>query len=161
MKQTIRLLSLLILVAGCLHGQDQFLWLRLSENRVITNAKFQTVVGETLIVVRAARITQVPLGDIVQLRVMNSSSMLEGVAIGAGTGLALGGLIGFSLQAMDKPGLPPVTTMVSLSLIGGIIGGTMAALEKPGDVVDMAGKSVEEKRDIIRALVARSVPEKH
>lgn len=159
MKRIIRLLSLLILMTGFLSGQDQYLWLRLSADRVVTNSKFRAVQGDTLIILWGGTVTPLPLSEVVQIRVMSGSSIFEGAMIGAGSGLAAGGLTGFTLQAMGKSGPSPATTMIAMGVIGAIVGATVSAIEKPGDLVDLSGKTVEEKRDIIRGIVLQKMLE--
>jgi hypothetical protein len=43
-----------------------------------------------------------------------------------------------------------------LGVLGAIIGSVSAAVESPGDVVDLVGKSVEDKREVIRTLILRN-----
>jgi hypothetical protein len=146
--------ALLLIGEGFASAQDQYLWIRLTGNRVMTNSQYQAVAGDTLVILRGGRITRVPICEIVQLRVINSSSTLKGVMIGSGSGLAVGALLGFSLQGKDGPG--SVTTIIALGVIGAIVGGTASALEKPGDVVDVSGMSIEEKRVLVREMVKQS-----
>ncbi|MBF8293729.1 MAG: hypothetical protein HW389_274 [Bacteroidetes bacterium] len=156
MKTVTLYFALLLIGEGFASAQDQYLWIRLTGNRVMTNSQYQAVAGDTLVILRGGRITRVPLCEIVQLRVINSSSTLKGVMIGSGSGLAVGALLGFSLQGKDGPGPGSVTTIIALGVIGAIVGGTASALEKPGDVVDVSGMSIEEKRVLVREMVKQS-----
>jgi hypothetical protein len=145
-------LALLLAEEGIPLGQHQYLWIRLTENRVISNSKYQGVSGDTLVILRGGRIIRVPLVEVVHLRVINGSSTLENVLIGCGSGLAVGALLGVTLPEKGSPEPGATTTLITLGVIGAVVGGVVNSLEKPGDVVDLSTMSVEEKREFVRAI---------
>ena len=159
MKRMIVLLSVISVVVGCLHSQDQYLWMRLSENRAMTNALFQSLSGDSLVVLRGGRRVSVPLQEIVQIRLIRESSILEGAAIGSGVGLAVGGAVGFSLRAADKSGSSPLRTALMFGVMGAIVGSLSAALDHPDAIVHLAGMTVAEKRKMIETIVTKNQDE--
>ena len=132
------------------YGQDQYVWLRLEGHHVITNARYHSVTAETVLVVRGGMLVGLDLDDGVQIRFMKGSSMINGAAIGAGSGLATGVLVATSLKAFCGDGTSVSTTIVAFTVMGGIIGGTVAALEKEGDIVSLENLDKASKADRIR-----------
>ena len=131
-------------------GQDQYVWLRLEGHRVITDARYQSVTAETLRVVRGGAVVELDLDDVVQIRFMQGSSMLQGAAIGAASGLATGAFVASSLNALGRNGTSISTTLAGFTVIGGIIGGTIAALESEGDIVRLDKLDKRSKAGRIR-----------
>lgn len=74
MKTIAIYLALLLMGEGVALAQDQYLWIRLTEDRVITNSKYQAASGDTLVILRGGRIMGMLLCEIVHLRVINRSS---------------------------------------------------------------------------------------
>jgi hypothetical protein len=118
-------------------GEVLHVWLRLTDDRVITNARYQSVNAETLSVVRGGRLVGLDLQDVVQIRFMKGSSMLQGAAIGAGSGLAAGACVASLVHGFGGNSTSVSTTITAFAVIGGIIGGTIAALEKEGDLINL------------------------
>jgi hypothetical protein len=156
MKRTINVVLAFISLGGFLHAQERYLWLRLSDDRVVTNAVFQSFSGDSLNVSRGGRTLRVSLQEIEQVRILHESSIWKGTVIGAGVGVAVGGVVGIALRSADNPSPSPVTTTMVLGVLGAIIGSVSAAVESPGDVVDLVGNSVEDKREEIRKLILRN-----
>lgn len=127
----------LLIAPDSVHGQDQYVWLRLTGNRVITNAQYVSVSAESVRVVRGGMVVAVSLDEVVQIRFMKGSSMLEGAAVGAGVGLAAGAVAFASLHDAVANRTSATTTVVAFAFVGGLVGGTVAALQKVGEVVNL------------------------
>jgi hypothetical protein len=155
MKTVLLTLSLLMIGSDDLRSQEVSLWIRLSEDRVLNDSRFCDVNDDTLLVVSGNRLMSIPLTQVLQIRAIKDSSITNGILVGSGCGLVLGGLVDLSLSAMDRSSSPKGATWLACAVLGGIVGGTIAALEKPGDLISMEGKSSNEKTRLIRAVVRR------
>jgi hypothetical protein len=156
MNRILLLAWLLTIGFGNVLSQDVSLWMRLTEDRVLNDSRFRYVNDDTLFVVSGNRFVSVPLVELVQLRAMRDSSITNGILIGSGCGLVLGGFIDVSLSTMDKPVNPRGVAWLACAVLGGIIGGTIAALEKPGDLISLEGMNSSEKARLISAAVRRA-----
>jgi hypothetical protein len=161
-KMKTALLTLLLLIIGSteLRSQEVSLWIRLSDDRVLNDSRFSDVNDDTLFVVSGNRLVSIPLTQVVQIRAIKDSSITNGILIGSGCGLVLGGLLDLSLSSMDRSSTPKEATWLACAVLGGIVGGTIAALEKPGDLVSLDGKSSNEKSRLISAVVRRASMER-
>jgi hypothetical protein len=156
MKKVLLTLSLLVIGSAEVRSQEISLWIRLSEDRVLNDCRFCDVNDDTMYVVNGNQIMPIPLSQLVQVRAIKDSSITNGVLMGSGCGLILGGLVDLSLSSMDRSSSSKGATWLACAVMGGIIGGTIAALEKPGDLVSLDGKSSIEKTRLIRAVVRRA-----
>jgi hypothetical protein len=152
-------LFLLIFVIACfadLRSQEVSLWIRLSEDRVLNNCRFCDADDDTLYVVSGNQIMPIPLIQVIQIRAIKDSSITNGVLMGSGCGLVLGGLVDLTMSSRDISGSSKGATWLACAVLGGIVGGTIAALEKPGDLVSLDGKSSIEKTRLIHVIVRRA-----
>jgi hypothetical protein len=156
MKTVLLTLSLLMIGSADLRSQDISLWIRLSEDRVLNDCRFCDVNDDTMYVVSGNQIMPIPLMQVIQVRAIKDSSITNGVLMGSGCGLVLGGLLDLSLSSTDRSSSSKGATWLACAVLGGIIGGTVAALEKPGDMLSLDGKSNNEKTRLIRAVVRRA-----
>ena len=156
MKTALLTLSLLMICVGHLRTQEISLWIRLSEDRMLNSCRFCEVNDDTMYVVNGNQIIPIPLIQVIQVRAIKDSSITNGLLMGSGCGLVLGGLLDLSLSSMDRSSSSKGATWLACAVMGGIIGGTIAALEKPGDLVSLDGKSSNEKTRLIRAVVRRA-----
>ena len=156
MKKVLLTLSLLVIRSAEVRSQEISLWIRLSEDRVLNDCRFCDVSDDTMYVVNGNQIMPIPVSQLVQVRAIKDSSITNGVLMGSGCGLILGGLLDLSLSSMDRSSSSKGATWLACAVMGGIIGGTIAALEKPGDLVSLDGKSSIEKTRLIRAVVRRA-----
>ena len=156
MKKVLLTLSLLVIRSAEVRSQEISLWIRLSEDRVLNDCRFCDVNDDTMYVVNGNQIMPIPVSQLVQVRAIKDSSITNGVLMGSGCGLILGGLLDLSLSSMDRSSSSKGATWLACAVMGGIIGGTIAALEKPGDLVSLDGKSSIEKTRLIRAVVRRA-----
>ena len=155
MKTVLLTLSLLMIDVADLRSQEISLWIRLSEDRVLTECKFCNVSNDTLYVSSGNQIVPIPLVQVCQIRGIKNSTVTEGVLMGSGCGVIFGSLLGLSLNTAEKPGPSTGATCLAFAVLGGIVGGVMTALEKPGELVTLEGKSVDEQIRLIRELVRR------
>jgi hypothetical protein len=156
MKKVLLTLSLLVIGSAEVRSQEISLWIRLSEDRVLNDCRFCDVNDDTMYVVNGNQIMPIPLSQLIQVRAIKDSSITNGVLMGSGCGLILGGLLDLSLSSTGRSSSSKGATWLACAVMGGIIGGTIAALEKPGDLVSLDGKSSIEKTRLIRAVVRRA-----
>lgn len=112
MKQRLTVLVTLLLMINQVlwpQSQNHFVWLRLSDERIIINAQFEQISTDSLIVLRGGRMTGIPLEEIIQIRVIREVSIINGMLIGAGAGIVAGAVI-VPLQNLPtrRVGLPPL-----------------------------------------------------
>ena len=120
MKRMTLFLFVAVTLADSLRCQERYLWLRLTENRVVADASFESLGEDSLIVSRGGRRISVPLQELTQIRVIQESMILKGAAIGAGVGVAVGGVISFALQGGDKAQRSPLGTTLIFGVLGAL-----------------------------------------
>jgi len=153
MKTT--LLTLIVLTTTCsaLRSQEKYVWIKLNDSRVIINGKFHGLSGDSLIVESGMKRIELPLSDVARMRVINESGILEGALFGGAIGLVTGAALGFLTQSNATEGQSPMSTAVIFTVVGGVVGTVKSAFEKPEPIVDLQGKSVQEKRRIVESLI--------
>ncbi|MBI2619300.1 MAG: hypothetical protein HYW57_04405 [Ignavibacteriales bacterium] len=153
MKQFIALVSFFFVPLNAL-AQDHYLWLKLSENRVILNATWRGMEGDSLQLLSGGKSLFVPIEEIEQIRVMREGSIVEGAAVGAGIGLAVGMVAGFLARPVRDQNRTMETSALYIGIVGGIIGSVAGSLRDMEQAVPLEGKSVAEKRETIGKLIA-------
>ena len=149
------IVGLILVVALPVHAHEQFVWLRLVNDRVIVNATFERMSDDSLLIVRGNKKLTVLLQDVKQIRFIQGSSILTGMAIGAGAGLVSGGVIGAIVHSSDPESWSPEVAAVAFAVIGGVVGSVISSFDQPNDLVDLTGKSVDEKREIIQHMLTQ------
>ena len=155
MKQIIITLVVVITLASSVQAHEQFVWLRLVNDRVIVNATFERMSDDSLLIVRGNKKLTVLLQDVNQVRFIQGSSIVSGMAIGAGIGLLSGGVIGAIVHSSDPTSWSPEVAATAFAVIGGVVGSVISSFDQPGDLVDLTGKSVDEKREIIQRMLTK------
>ena len=155
MKKQLICLVLVIMGRSDLRSQDISMWIRLSEDRVLTECRFCDVSNDTLYVVSGSRFESIPLIEVSQIRAIKNSSVTDGALLGSGCGVIAGTLLGLSMNSTEKSSSTTIATCAAFAVLGGIVGGVVAALEKPGDLVSLQGKRADEKIRLIREAVRR------
>jgi len=133
-------------------GQDQYLWVKMSSSRVIINAVFSNVNDDSLSLSRGAKRFSVSLYDVVQIRVVNESSLIEGAATGALIGSGVGAIIGYASKADESTRQFPETSVAIYAVVGAVVGTVQSAFDKPSTIVDLSGRSNHEKASIIHQM---------
>ncbi|HAL57848.1 MAG TPA: hypothetical protein DCP63_15635 [Bacteroidetes bacterium] len=155
--KTLWMIVLLNLVAlSASRSQDEHLWLRLTENRVIPDAQFDRVSNDTLYILRGRRVTPMPVGSIIEIHVRKSSTSLYGALLGAGIGGAVGAAAGLGLQLTNTGSTTAVTPILLGCVLGGIVGGVSSAEGEGTASLDLKGMTDEEKSKTIRQFFGTS-----
>lgn len=158
MKQRLTVLATLLLMINQVlwpQSQNHFVWLRLSDERIIINAQFEQISTDSLIVLRGGRMTGIPLEEIIQIRVIREVSIINGMFIGAGAGIVAGAVIGAIAKSSDPTSWSPAVAAFSFAIVGGVVGSVVSSFGQPGDVVDLKNKTAYEKREIILKLLSK------
>jgi hypothetical protein len=134
-------------------AQDKFIWLKLSNDQVMINVRYESLQGDTLMVLRGMKDVPVPLSDITQIRVFGESSAVEDAILGTGIGLAGGATLSWALPESSRDGWPPLRTSLVFGIVGGIVGGVYGSLHNSDDIIDFRNRSTEEKIIILKKLL--------
>ena len=156
MKKLIAL-GLFILIAGQFAAaQDNFLWLKLSDGRVVINGEFRQLNSDTIFITAGSKKISLPLREVERIRVIQGGTILEGTLLGVGMGFGMGTAVGFLARSTGPNTQYPLGTALIFTVVGGVVGTVKTAFEKPEPIVDLHGKTNEEKRMIIEKLVTQS-----
>ena len=156
MKTTTMTFLMLAVTYSGLNGQDNFLWLKLSDDRVVINGEFRRLSGDTLFITNAMRGISLPLKEIVRIRVIQGGTIMEGALLGAGAGFGVGTAVGLLARSSGPDTQYPLGTALIFTVVGGVVGTVKTAFDKPEPIIDLYGKTTEEKRIIIEKLVAQN-----
>ena len=153
MKTT--LLTIIILVTMCsgATAQEKYVWLKLNDGRVIINGVFLQLNNETLMVESGMKRIEMPLADVSRIRIIHETAIFEGALYGSAIGFGTGAALGFLTQTNATEGQNPMSTAIIFTVVGGVVGTVKSAFEKPEPIVDLRGRSVQEKRRIIESLI--------
>ncbi|MBI4428374.1 MAG: hypothetical protein HY562_04580 [Ignavibacteriales bacterium] len=147
-----KLTFLLLLTCSIASTQDRYVWLKLSDESVIINGLFRSVNDDTLIVENGMRRIDLPLDNIIRIRLIRESAIFEGALYGTAIGLGAGSAIGFIAQSNASENQNPLSTALVFTVVGGVVGIVKSAFEKPEPIINLETKSVLEKRRIIESL---------
>ena len=141
------------LVVSSMSAQNQYLWLKLADDRVVINAVFQELTEETIVVKSGMKRVEFSLSQVDRIRVIRQSEILEGALYGAAIGFGVGTAIGFVAQSNGTDRQNPMSAALIFTVVGGVVGTVKSAFEKPEPIIDLQGKNVAEKRRIIESLL--------
>jgi hypothetical protein len=150
----------MISLTGNVEAQTKFIWLRLSNDQVMINVRYERLQGDTLVVLRGIKSVPVPLSTVTQIRVFGESSIIEDAILGTGIGLVGGALLGSILPASSSEGWSPLRTSLVFGVVGGIVGGVYGSLQNSEDIVDFRNRSTEEKIAILKKLLSDGLDKK-
>lgn len=156
MKKLITLLCSILLAGRFAEAQDNFLWLKLSDGRVVINGEFRLINDDTLFVWAGMRNIELPLHDVVRVRIVQSSTMVEGALLGAGAGFGVGTAVGFFARSNGPDTEYPIGTTMIFTVVGAVVGTVKTAFEKPEPIVDLNGKTNKQKRTIVEKLISQT-----
>ncbi len=146
-------ISLIIPAQAGAQNPDHYAWVKLSGNRVMVNVQLLSLRGNSLLVLRDGAIVEVPVDHILGIKVLTESSMLGGLAIGAGIGAFSGAAVGVALSQGDDNTWNPVSTSMYGCIIGGIIGAVTSTAGHSDRVVNLEHASGDERTLILRDLL--------
>lgn len=141
------------LVLSGLSAQNQYLWIKLTDDRVVINAVFQELTEETIVVKSGMKRVELSLSEVDRIRVIQQSEILEGTLYGSAIGFGVGTAIGFAAQSNGTDRQNPLSTALIFTVVGGVVGTVKSAFEKPESIIDLQGKNVAEKRRTIESLL--------
>ena len=136
-----------------LNAQNQYLWIKLADDRVVINAAFQELTEEAIVVKSGMKRVELSLSDVHRIRVIQQSQILEGALYGSAIGFGAGAAIGFIAQSNGTDRQNPLSAALIFTVVGGVVGTVKSAFEKPEPIIDLNGKNVAEKRQIIQNLM--------
>lgn len=136
-----------------LSAQNQYLWVKLADDRVVINASFQELTEETIVVKNGMKRIELPLSEVNRIRFIQQSEILEGALYGSAIGFGAGAAIGFMAQSNGSERQNPLSAALIFTVIGGVVGTVKSAFEKPEPIIDLQGKSVAEKRRTIESFL--------
>lgn len=157
MRKLIMLVLSLLIAGQFVKAQDNFMWLKLSDSRVVINGKFRQLSGDTLFITNGMKEFSLPLKEVVRIRVIQGGTIMEGALLGAGAGFGVGTAVGFLARSSGPDTQYPLGTALIFTVVGGVVGTIKTAFDKPEPIVDLYGKTNEEKRVIIEKLVAKNI----
>ena len=155
-KQGEKMKTMVVMVlfaAQTIVAQEAHLWIGLSGNRVMLDAILRSVQDESVTVVSDGRIVDISLREIEQVRVIHGGLMMRGAAVGASTGFAVGGLIGFLGAPRDDRNTRIATTALAMGIIGGIIGSVIESMPDEGEILDLRGKTAAAKKETFEEIL--------
>jgi hypothetical protein len=151
-----RFMGILVgLVVNGLSAQNQYLWIKLADDRVVINAAFQELTEETIVVKTGMKKVEFSLSEVDRIRVVRQSEILEGALYGSAIGFGAGAAIGLAAQSNGTDKQNPLSTALIFTVIGGVVGTVKSAFEKPEPIIDLEGKNVAEKRRTIESLLLK------
>jgi outer membrane lipoprotein SlyB len=113
------------------------------------DAVLRSVDEESITVVKDGRVLSVSLGEIEQCRVIRGGLITRGAVVGASTGFAIGGLIGFLGAPREDRGLRTGTTALAAGIVGGIIGSVIESVPDKDEILNLREKTIAEKKEIL------------
>ena len=135
-------------------AQDQFAWIRLTENRVLISVLLKGIQGDSLLVLRDGKNFFVPIGEMTEIRTLKEGSMLGDVAIGMGIGAAVGGLAGLFANPSNDGRWNAGTGALYIGILCGIVGSVVGSMPDSTSVQDLSGMTnIEKKAALGRILI--------
>lgn len=153
MKMTVWSVWLILLAAQVLDAQEHQLWIGLSGDRVLLDAVLRSVDEESFTVVKDGRVLSIPLTEIEQCRVVRGGLITRGALVGASTGFAVGGLIGFLGAPREDRGMRIGTAALAAGIVGGIIGSVIESVPNENEILDLRDKTLAEKRGMLEEIL--------
>ena len=150
--KTVAMVMVLCVGNQVTRGQDQYLWVKMSNSRVIINATFMKVNDDSLTIRRGAKGFSLCLYDVVQIRRVSESSLIQGAATGALVGSGVGAILGYASKPDASTHQFPATSVAIYAVVGAVVGTVQSAFDKPSPIVELSGRSNHEKATIIQQL---------
>ncbi len=147
------LIALLFTIPSVAQTQELYIWMALSRSRIIVNATWVGMAGDSIEILRGGKSFFVPIEEIEQIRIMREGSIMEGAAVGAGIGLAVGTVAGLLARPSNDRHGTLETSALTICLIGGIVGSVTGSLQGMEETVTLTGKTTVTKIEIISRLV--------
>jgi hypothetical protein len=98
------------------------------------------------------RATSVRIEEIVTIRMVGETDIVEGALIGAGTGFAAGAAAGLMANPHGETNWTPATTALFGAVLGGIVGSVVGSAELPA-ILELEGKGVSQKKEMIELFL--------
>ncbi len=144
---------MVFLLAVSARSQNEYVWLKLTNGRVVINATIRTSSNDSIVVVRGTKKSSIAFGDIEKLRVIHESSLVTGAIVGAGIGAGIGAAVSTTASRESHSGLGPSNVLL-FGFLGGLIGAIGSSFDSPEEVIDLWGKSNAEKKEIIKRFIS-------
>lgn len=155
MKTMVRALSALLLVGQILVAQEYRLWIGLSGNRVLLDGVLRSVEEESITIEKDGRVLSVSLSEMEQCRVIRGGLITRGAVAGAGSGLLIGGLMGYLGSSGEDRDVRAGTAALAAGIVGAIIGSVIESAPNEGDMLNLREKTLAEKREILAEILNR------
>lgn len=130
-----------------------YLWLQLSNHRLVVNGEFESLAGDSLVVFVDGTQRLFDVEEVDEMRILREGSMWNATLAGAGIGVLVGGAAGFAAGSKDLRMWDARKGALVVGIIGGIVGSVAGSMPEPENILDLRGLDAAEKRGRIRRAI--------